>query len=280
MNVATQKPPVIISEDLFAEYVERHGFDFADFGCSNGGSLQLGIRRFGGQRGLGIDISDQKVSACVSQGLDAINYDIHRIPAKKLFRFTLMSHFLEHIPVRKDVAAFLRRACDISTEFVFIQQPFFDCDGYLARHGLKLYWSDWKGHPNHMTSLDLWLLLREIQQSGEAITFSIFGRGKICSSDDHCIIPLGSPTDQHHYDLKKHPAKPPSIQFSELVCKELICIITLQGSDHAQHLTRYGMPGDFPLALPEVNASDASFLWGGFATRVGSFLRKGGAKES
>ena len=64
-----------------------------------------------------------------------------------------------------DVKSFVEKACSISKDFVFIQQPYFDADSYLFKKGLKLFWSDWRGHPNRMTSLDFNLLLRDLKKN-------------------------------------------------------------------------------------------------------------------
>jgi SAM-dependent methyltransferase len=214
------------------------GFDFIDFGCSKGGSLAFAKKRFGGVRGLGIDIAQSKVDSTRKTGLDAICYNIHDIPDEKLVRFVIMSHFLEHVPAPSDVKAFLRKACVISKEFVYIQQPYFDADGNLFKRGLKLFWSDWTGHPNRMTSLELWLLLRDLQREGLPISYSIHAYKPIVDSADPSIHSLGSPIDQHAYVVGQHPDKEPAVTFENNVFSELICLITFPGTDHAEILKK------------------------------------------
>jgi Methyltransferase domain len=231
------RPELNASE--FAPYVRAGGFDFVDFGCSNGDSIRLGKSRFGGTRGLGIDIDEKKVKACRDAGLDAVIFDIMAIPNEKLFRFAILSHFLEHIRDPLNVASYLRKACSISTAFVYIQQPYFDADAYLARHDFKLYWSDWHGHPNHMSALDLRNLLREIQDSGFAISFSVYARGLITSSEDPSVHGQLSPRDQHQYDPTVHPPKKQMV-FTEPVYKDLVSLITLD-SDHTKLLKAFGL---------------------------------------
>ncbi len=41
-------------------------FDFCDFGCRNGGSIQFGIKHLQGKRGFGIDI-DPKMCLIMSK---------------------------------------------------------------------------------------------------------------------------------------------------------------------------------------------------------------------
>lgn len=218
----------------FPALIRSGGFDHIDFGCSKGGSLAFSKKRFGGVRGLGIDIVQSKIESTRAAGFDAIRYNIHDIPNEKLVRFVVLSHFLEHVPVLADVKAFLRKACTISTEFVYIQQPYFDADGYLFQHGLKLFWSDWVGHPNRMTSLELWLLLRDLQKEGLPIRYSIHVYGPIVDSADPRIHSLASPIDQHQYVSGQHPDKGPQLTFEKNVFSELICLITFPWTDQAK----------------------------------------------
>ena len=226
----------------FSDYVRKGEFDFIDFGCSKGGSIKLGQTRFGGKKGLGIDIDDAKVRICREAGVEAICYDIAAIPDEKLFRFTILSHFLEHIPNPIDVAFYVRKACTISREFVYIQQPFFDADAYLARHSLKLYWSDWHGHPNHMSSSDLRVVLRDLQKVGLNIRYSIYARKPITSSDDPCVHSILSPSDQHKFD-PTHPAKN-TVTFTEPVYAELVCLITIGDVAHVELLRIFKIDKD------------------------------------
>ncbi len=216
----------------FAEFFKSKHMDYIDFGCSKGGSLLLGQERFGGTRGLGIDISPQKVEITRKAGFDAICYDINKIPSEKLAKFTILSHFLEHVPDARDCYEFVKKACEISTDFVFIQQPYFDADSYLLQNNLKLYWSDWTGHPNRMTSLDMLLLFKGLVNSGMDLTYSIHVRHPIHNSDSLDILPMSTITDQHKYDKRLHPLKKGVINFDFPVYRELIAIITMAGVGH------------------------------------------------
>ncbi|QJB28886.1 hypothetical protein [Limnospira fusiformis] len=92
--------------DDFAKLIHEGHFDFLDFGCSKGESIGWSRKFLGGRRGLGIDINKKKVITARSAGYDAVIFDINNIPQKKLVRFTVMSHFLEHVPSRSDVKSF------------------------------------------------------------------------------------------------------------------------------------------------------------------------------
>lgn len=208
------------------------GFDFLDFGCSRGGSIGLAMRLFDAKRGLGIDIAENKVKEARSAGYDAIVCDIKELPSRPLVRFCVMSHFLEHVPSRTDVVAYLKKAIAISREFIFIRQPYFDADGFLFQRGLKLYWSDWHGHTNTMSTLDFYSILMPMLKAGTIGNFSIHVSGPIHSSDYPAVHPIRSPRDQHEYDPAKHPEKPKKVQFEERVFTEVGVLITKAGIGH------------------------------------------------
>ena len=212
--------------------------DHVDFGCSKGGSLDFAKNRLGGQRGLGIDIDLAKVAATHKAGFEAIQYDIQQIPNRKLVRFVVMSHFVEHLPKLTDVKAMVRKACQISTEFVYIQQPFFDADGYLLEKGFKLFWSDWHGHPNRMTSLEMVLTLRDLQLEGFKFSYSLHAHKPVEDSSDPCVHPLNAPCDLA-YHLPGHDLdKGTAIRFQGNVFRELVTLITFPGTDHEATVKR------------------------------------------
>lgn len=194
--------------------------------------MEWAVKQLGGTQGLGLDINPQKVELAVAAGRRAVVFDINAIPGRKLVRFTLMSHFLEHVADMVEVRRFIRKACQVSTEFVLIKQPYFDADGYLMRCGLKTYWSDWTGHPNTMSSLALYHILRDLKRRGEIGHYSIHARYPISSSADPAIHPLGSPVNQHDYDPARHPPKRMDIKFQFPVYRETAAWITMKGVDH------------------------------------------------
>lgn len=216
------------SSKEFADYVRAGEFDFLDFGCSRGGSIEWAKKLLGGKKGLGIDIAAAKVKEAREAGHNAINFDLMKIPPRKLVRFTVMSHFLEHVPDLTMVKTFVRNACEVSREFVLIKQPYFDSDGYLFQNGLKTYWSDWRGHPNCMGTLDLYRILRELKADGKLTAFSIHAKLPIKTSDDKFIHPVSSPIDQHQYDPKIHPPKIKGFEFPFPVFYETVAFITMK----------------------------------------------------
>jgi len=207
-------------------------FEFIDFGTSKGESIHYAMQFFNAKNGLGIDINEKKIQEAREKGYQAIQYDIHKLPDEKIVRFAILKEFLEHIPDKSDVFAFLRKACVISSDFVFIQQPYFDADGYLMKHGLKLYWSDWRGHPNRMTTLEFFLILNKLKNENLLRSFSIHVRNRIVWSDDFRIHPIDSPIDQHRYSPEKHPPKPRTMKLDSAVFEKTIAFINISGSDH------------------------------------------------
>lgn len=207
-------------------------FEFLDFGCSRGGSIAMAMKLFGAKRGLGLDIDQAKIDQAVAAGCNAMLYDIHKLPSRPLVRFCVMAHFLEHIPDRNDVGAFLRKASATSREFVFIRQPYFDSDGYLLRKNLKLFWSDWHGHPNTMSTLEFHSILAPLKASGQIGNFSIHVAGPITSSAHEAVHPLSSPCDQFEYDAERHQPKAMDIQFDDPAYRETMVFISKPGVDH------------------------------------------------
>lgn len=219
--------------------IERNGIDFIDFGCSKGGSIDFAMKRFGGRAGLGIDTDIKKVDATSARGYHAIKLDILSIPDKKLVDFVIMSHILEHLPTISEVTKIVKKACSISREFVYIQQPFFDADGYLLSKQLKLFWSDWRGHPSKITSLQLFQILRDLKVSGMPIEFSIHYYKRILSSSDDAILPISTLSDQSRCSPTIQKNKDCSISFDNVeIYHELIALATFEGVDHQEMIKK------------------------------------------
>lgn len=185
-------------------------YDFVDFGCSGGNSIRFGIEQLGARHGLGLDIDPLKVAAAREAGFDAEVADITTLDPEKVgnTRFAILSHFLEHLPGRREAQQVIAAACRVSEQFVFVRQPYFDADGHLFSRGLKLYWSDWTGHPFHITSLDLYGFFRDLQARGAVTRFIIFFRSSIEDPLHPALHPIASPIDQHEWEGLRHKAKP------------------------------------------------------------------------
>jgi len=215
----------------FEELIANKDYRFLDFGCSTGSAIDLAYKIFGYSRpGLGLDINEKKISLAKENGHDAIAFDILKLPDREIVEFVTMAHFLEHLPSVSVADQIIRKAVTVARQFVFIRQPFFDSDGYLAKHGLKLYWSDWKGHSNKMTSLDFYLSLNRLKNEGLLNSFAIHFKNKVASSEHQAIHPLGSPIDQHGYDSAIHPPKDISIQLTD-VYREIYVLVHIDKVD-------------------------------------------------
>lgn len=183
--------------------IDCSGYDFVDFGCSNGGSLER-YSKFFNAKGLGLDIDPVKVSKTNELGLDARVADLTKLRLGNKVSFAVMSHFLEHIPSNFDVRKIIRRASENVSDFVLIRQPYFDADAYLFSEGFKLYWSDWSGHPNNMTALEFHNLLQPLVADGIAKNFIIYGKRLIETSENSAIHNLDSRINQHDWTQEKH----------------------------------------------------------------------------
>lgn len=215
----------------FKELISKKEYRFLDFGCSTGSAIDYAYKLFDDSRpGLGLDINKKKIELARENGHDAIAFDILKIPDHKIVEFVTLAHFLEHLPSVTVADQILRKAVTVARKFVFIRQPFFDADGYLAQKGLKLYWSDWKGHMNKMTSLDFYLSLNRMKTEGLLRSFTIHFHNKVASSADQAIHPLSSPIDQHGYDSATHPPKNSEIQLTG-VYREIYVLVHIKKVD-------------------------------------------------
>lgn len=171
--------------------------------------MRFAQQKLGGSRGVGLDIDQKKVDASRRAGFDAQLADVTGIDATSTgtVRFVTMMHFLEHLYTLEMAQKCIRSACSIADEFVFIRQPFFDADDYLAGLGLRLYWSHWHGHRNHMKAGDFQGILEDLLAQGQIRRFILFNRTKIADSDNPCVHPLSSPINQHQWEAGKHDPK-------------------------------------------------------------------------
>ena len=208
--------------------IETKGYEFLDFGCSAGGSLGRYGKMFGAKgKGLGLDISPEKVKKTREAGFDAVECDLTKLRVEKKVRFIVMSHFLEHIPDANDVEKIINNACRSASEFVFIRQPYFDADPYLFKEGFKFFWSDWHGHPNNMTMLDIHNILSPILSKGTIRRFSLYGLDLVKDSSSPDIHNINSPVDQHGWEAGKHSEKR-FVDFSQPVYRETMAIVEIR----------------------------------------------------
>ena len=203
------------------------GYDFIDFGASKGASITFGLRRLGGTRGVGVDIDPEKVSLMTNKGYDCLELDATRLdlPPDSV-RFVIMSHFLEHLPGLGDVKRSLESAAGVASDFLFIQGPYFDADELLREQGLKFYWSDWTGHPCHLTTSQLKRILLDLGLEDHVMMVC----EEVADSADPSIHPLDSLMDQHEYNPEVHPEKP-FVRFSKPLYRSIVCCVRLRPFD-------------------------------------------------
>ena len=225
--------PAVRSDAELQRNLSTGQYDFVDFGCSHGGSFELAERMFGDGgrlRGLGLDIDPDKVAVARKAGRDALVQDLTAYPARHdTTRFVMMAHILEHLPGLKAAEQVMRAATRTARDFTFVAQPWFDSDGYLFERGLKLFWSDWHGHPNRMTTLDFHYILQEQLRRGEISGFSLFGADRIRTSRHSAVHALGSPRNQSAFTTDIHPPKPrlPAV-FTRPVFREIHAVVDIR----------------------------------------------------
>ncbi len=203
-------------------------YDFFDFGPSGGNSVAFGQKYLHGGRPLGFELSPDRVKALREKGIDCVEGDILKLAfPSNITRFTLMSHFLEHLPGLDAMRAVVHEAVKASRDFLFIQGPYFDADEYLRMLGFKCYYSDWTDHRCNWKS---WELL-DILSSEEVAEYRFFGVRRINGSDSDIIHPLESRLDQHEYDPAKHPPKR-HVEFEIPVFQEIVCCARLRDIDY------------------------------------------------
>lgn len=192
------------SEEYIAKKIKD--INFLDFGCSKGDSL-IYLEDRSKLKGLGLDIDENKVKISKERNLNVEKFDILELRniGNNLVQFVSMFHFLEHLYSCQEAEQIIDAALNISTDFIIIKQPFFDMDGYLLKHNLKLFWSHWVGHHNHMTTLNFYNILNKLK-SKYNFNFTIGTNKLISNSSDNAIIPLNTEIDQLGY-IRSHGDK-------------------------------------------------------------------------
>ena len=227
MAIAPEKPRETSVDDVRGpSSIAFRDFDFVDFGCSTGGSMEFARGRLGGVRGLGLEMDPAKVAACRKAGFEAHEIDVSTLDPRRTgtVRFSVLSHFLEHLPSLKLAGKCIESAIAVSDEFVLIRQPYFDADYYLKALGLNLYWSNWIGHKNHMMARDFRDILDPLLARRRFRRYFMFSRSRIADSNDPCLHPLSSPIDQCEWDAAVHGEKP-FYNFSVPVYREIGVLI-------------------------------------------------------
>lgn len=227
--------------DDLESFLAAGEYDFIDLGCSKGGSLEFGKRWLGGKKGLGIDIVERKVLKTRERGLDACWADARDISLHPdSVRFVTMLHFLEHLPSIYDAEKCIESACDASTDFVYIRQPWFDSDGYLFSRGLKLYFSYWRHHPNAMTTLEFHKIMSRIKKVKR---WRLYGWDEVTSSDHFAVLPLSTPHNVSKEASVEYKPIMPVVKFDQPVFRNIGCVALLKDDpgllDHIERSTKW-----------------------------------------
>ncbi|HPF37680.1 MAG TPA: class I SAM-dependent methyltransferase [Phycisphaerae bacterium] len=200
--------PAVLDDQTIYQDIRTGRYDFADFGSCEGGSIDYCSRRFDAARGLGIDILQCEVDKMRARGFDALCADITTFDCPTAsFRFVSMMDFLEHLPDYEVVAKILTTARRIARDFLFIRHPSFEDEHYLNAVGLKQFWTDWPGPGGHTAKLTI----ADFTQIFSKLGFNQYAIAYRCpahDSNDDCILPLGAPPNEHHYDAARHGPKP------------------------------------------------------------------------
>ncbi len=225
-------PPKIVSDvSRLRKSLRKHHIGFFDFGCSRGGATLM-ISRCTGLTGLGFDRDISKLKLALKNGVHCSNADILDIPDEPFVPFVIMFDFLEHLDSRAAVYTFIDKACRVSSDNVFISQPFHDADQLLFADGFKTYYSHWRGHKNSTTSTDFFHHLCELRERSVISDFLIGYKYPILSSDHAAIHSLSSPIDCLQYDSTKHPPKTHNFYFSYAVFAKIIVMIDISGNGY------------------------------------------------
>lgn len=184
-------------------------FEALDFGCGVGGSAEFVKKQFGYRSVAGIELDPRKIELARSTGMEVLEADATTVAVSRgVVSAAFMFHFLEHLKTLADAKNVLKQACTAARDFVLVRQPFFGADEQLLERGLKLAWSTWRTHANRMSTLAFQSILRELQEKGYLLDFSISYAIPIESTSDSQVIPVETGSEELFYDETKHGPKP------------------------------------------------------------------------
>ncbi len=217
--------PIAQRNQIIGKLAREGHFDFLDFGTHKGGGLRKGLA-LGGRLGLGVDLNDNKVKALLSTGLAAysgnvLDFDVPGSP----FSFAICRHVLEHMPNKYAVGVVLDKLSQLCKDYIFIEQPSFDHDAYLARHGLVLSPSTLEYHTCRMSIEEIFVMLRDLGLR----RFVIGGQTPVLSSADPKIFRADAPPNRMVWKQETDAPKP-DVQFPPNLYRNIIVVIALSDS--------------------------------------------------
>lgn len=163
--------------------------DFIDLGCSNGGSIQHCVKRFGARAGIGIDIDASKVAKTRAAGYEAILTDARTLDLNHQVSFISMLDFIEHLPDLDTVEAIIAAAARSARDFIFIKHPSFEGQELVEGMGYRQYWWHWHGHTAHVRVSDYCTMLDRLGLHQYMIRYV----ERISDTHHPSIIPTSSP---------------------------------------------------------------------------------------
>jgi SAM-dependent methyltransferase len=215
--------------DCGVETIDWSQYDFIDLGCGSGGSIGYCSKRFAAQRGVGIDLSAEKVRGARAAGYDAFVADALTVPSDAGVRFVSMLDFLEHLPDLNKVEQVIEVAAQAATDFLFIRHPSFEGEAYLRSLGLRQYWWRWSGHPSHIHVSDYCTIFERLGLRHYFIRY----REPILDSGHETILNIDAPINQAKFDPSVHSAKP-VIAFSEPIWRAQDIFVALRAFDPSE----------------------------------------------
>lgn len=184
-------------------------YDFLDLGCSSGRSVPYGVRRFGGSRGLGVDLDEKKVRTATDAGIEAVVGDATRLNLSKQVRFVSMLDFLEHLPDPETAERVIASAAEAATDFLFIRHPSFEGQEQVEAQGFRQYWWHWTGHTCHLRVSDYC----EIFDRLGLRTYMVRYLGRIDNSHNPTVITTDRPVDTVIRDIAQSVEEKPLVTF-------------------------------------------------------------------
>jgi SAM-dependent methyltransferase len=126
-----------LTEHDWVAPLEDRNLQYIDFGCGNGHSTQFVTSLVQG-RGLGIDVSEQAVEACLARNLEAEVGDLLEFNLRSVATATFAIDIIPELPGRQAFERALVNMVRAARNFAFVQHSYFDADPSLALEGLQI----------------------------------------------------------------------------------------------------------------------------------------------
>ena len=219
--VELSEMPLETRNEILLNALREGVFDYLDFGTHKGGGLDWGLS-LGGRRGLGVELNDEKVLHALRSGYYVLSYDVFKIPIDEapIVDFAVCRHVLEHMPNIHVVALIIERLRKFVRHYIYIEQPDFSQERYLAGLGLKLQGSYLKGHACPMQT-------RELVKIFWDVGFDNFVVGGIrrCAGSDSQYIHRADVAPRTVGKWREGDPPKPSVKFDRPVFRDIIAVL-------------------------------------------------------